>query len=110
MKMAEVLIRYPGLKGYILKACNLQNLLTSNFDVSIELEEQIDDRLTLVLNKETIYTEPVKKHSQIDLDAIIAEVSVYLSPLEKPVVSAGGGKEENDPEHKAWMNSVCSGE
>ena len=44
-EQVEITIGYPPLKGCILKAYNLQQLLGASFGAIVELEEQVDEEL-----------------------------------------------------------------
>lgn len=108
----KILIRYPRIRGYILKSYELQQLLTTCFEAAIELQEHAEHRLDLVLDETTIHSETASEHARINhrkcVEAVrknnIAEHRRPASPSEPEQ------KIDDDPDHRQWLNSVCSGE
>ena len=110
---AHLVIRYPVKRGFILEAHTLQQLVGEYFDLSVSAEELAGDCFSLELSGETIYAEAIAESSQIPHHQLLELISTYLDPLKKipaatskPVALDG----DQDPEHRRWLNSVCSGE
>ena len=109
-EQVEITIGYPPLKGCILKAYNLQQLLDTSFGAIVELEEQVDEQLNVFLNGALIYSQPIDKNLHIDTEGIIRAVcGCNIALKQRPELEAEE-EADNDPEHRRWLNSVCSGE
>jgi len=93
-----------------MEAYNLQQELSSQFGLSILLEERIDDCFSVVLNGTTLYKKETVNDSHIDHQKIISSVGRYTRPLVKNPEVQPAPDDNNDPDHLQWMNSVCSGE
>lgn len=109
-KKIEITILYPRRQGFILKAHNLQQELAAQFDLSVRLEEHIDQSFKVLLNGQTLYTNPTEDNSHIDHQKIISSLRVYKKPAKLKPKEPAQPDYNDDPDHLRWMNSVCSGE
>lgn len=107
---AQLIIRYPGRKGFILETHTLQQRIMALFDLSVRVEEHADRTLDLILNDATIYSDSASEPSAIDHDRLFRAVSEYQKPLKQNAEVTRNSDDEGDPEHRQWLNSVCSGE
>ena len=98
------------LKGCILKAYNLQQLLGASFGAAVELEERIGEQLSVSLNGAPIYSQSIDENLHIDTEGIIKAVCECNIALQETPELAAEGETDDDPEHRRWLNSVCSGE
>lgn len=106
----QITVVYPPLKGCILKAYNLQQLLGASFGAAVELEERIGKQLSVSLNGAPIYSQSIAENLHIDTEAIIKAVCECNIALKETPELAAEGETDDDPEHRRWLNSVCSGE
>lgn len=109
-EQVKIVVAYPPLKGFILKAYNLQHLLATSFSAAVELEERIGEQLSMSLNGAAIYSHPVDKNLQIDTEGIIKAICACNIALKKAPKIEVEDEPDDDPEHRQWLNSVCSGE
>ena len=109
-EQVEITIGYPPLKGCILKAYNLQQLLGSSFGAIVELEEHVAEQLSVFLKGALIYSQPIDENLHIDTEGIIRAVCGCNIALKKRPEQETEGEADDDPEHRRWLNSVCSGE
>ena len=107
---AQLIIRYPGRKGFILETHTLQQQIMALFDLSVRVEEHAGRNLDLILNDATIYSDSAPEPSEIDYDRLFRAVSEYQKPLKKRAEVIRNSDDEEDPEDRQWLNSVCSGE
>ncbi len=103
-------VAYPPLKGCILKAYNLQQLLGASFEAAVELEERIGEQLSVSLNGVPIYLQSIDENLHIDTEGIIKAVCGCNIALKKVPELLAEDETDDDPEHRRWLNSVCSGE
>ena len=109
----KLLIRYPRRRGFILEAHMLQQLIKDTFNLSVEVEEHGEQSLSLLLEGESIYSKYFADSSGIAHDKIVRAVSEYEQPLTKIDEAASEVSDQSgdeDPDHRQWLNSVCSGE
>lgn len=111
-KYPEIVICYPRIRGYILKVYELKQMLSTRFHATINTEEHAKRCLALVLDGKEIYVEATDEKVRINhrqcIQAVrelnITERQIDASPSET------GQEADNDPEHRQWLNNVCSGE
>ena len=108
--LIQITVVYPPLKGCILKAYNLQQLLGASFGAAVELEERIGEQLSVSLNGAPIYSQSIDENLHIDTEGIIKTVCECNIALQETPELAAEGETDDDPEHRRWLNSVCSGE
>lgn len=108
-RQVKIAVVYPPLKGCILKAYNLQQLLGASFNAAVELEERNGEQLSVSLNGAPIYSQPIDENLQLDTEGIIKAVCECNIALKKELEEAED-EADDDPEHRQWLNSVCSGE
>lgn len=107
-----IVIRYPQIRGSILKAYELQQMIGARFQATVELEAHTDNRLALILDEKTLYSQTVDEDVRIDhrkcFEALRRQQIVEHEP---PVASPDPDRnEDDDPDHRQWLNTVCSGE
>lgn len=107
---AFMVIRYPQRRGYILEAHNLQRQLTAIFDLSIEVEEHLDESFSILLNGSVIYSKPCDGTTGLDHKTIIKAIGNVKRNPEPSSPAQLTDEEADDPDHLLWKNSVCSGE
>ena len=109
---SAILIRYPQIRGYILEAHELQQLIATRFDVTIELEEHTEYQLALILDGKQIYAETANEQAQINhMEYIEVIRRHHITKRENPVSSFESEQDiDEDPDHCQWINNVCSGE
>ena len=107
-----LLIRYPRRRGFILEAHKLQQQITAVFNLSAVVEEHAETSFALILDEATIFSEDISASAGIDHSVILEVVGAYLKPGAKISAAASENTDEddNDPDHRRWLNSVCSGE
>ena len=96
-----------------MEAHTLQKKIRANFDLSVAVEEHEKQGFTLILDGAAIYSEDISDCAVIDHAAILGVLSAHEKPLGKIGEIAAEDSEEsddNDPDHRQWLNSVCSGE
>ena len=109
----KLLICYPGRRGFIFEAHKLQQQISAAFNLAVEIEEHAEECLSLLLEGTLIYSE-----DSADSAAIAhAEILRAVSKHEQPLTTSGEAAAEisapsanEDPDHRRWLNSVCSGE
>ncbi|MGI9536100.1 MAG: hypothetical protein ACR2PB_03455 [Desulfocapsaceae bacterium] len=106
----EIAVIYPPLKGCILKAYKLQQLLGASFGAVVELEERIGEQLSVSLNGAPIYAQSIDENLRIDTEKIIKAVCECNVALQETAELEAEDEFDNDPEHRRWLNSVCSGD
>jgi hypothetical protein len=112
-KKNKLLIRYPQRRGFILEAHKLQQQIRAHFNVSVEVEEHAEGSLSLLLEGAPIYSKYFADCARIPYDKILLAVSEYAQPLPKIGEAVGETDNESgvdDPDHRHWLNSVCSGD
>jgi len=111
-KRNEMLIRYPGIRGYTLKAHELKEIIAARYEADVFLEEHPEYRLTLILDGEEIYAEKANELAEINHSACIEAIRRnHTAEREQPLSSSQSEPEtEDDPDHREWLNCVCSGE
>lgn len=112
-EQVHLVIRYPQKRGFILEAHKLQQLVGEYFDLSVSAQEQGDASFTLSLAGETIYSESVPDCSRIHHYKLLEVISNHIDPLTRIPTEASETFDQDsdqDPEHRRWLNSVCSGE
>ena len=112
-ELSTLTIYYPRQRGCILKAHTLQRKITANFDLSVDSEEHEKRSFTLVLDGAAIFSDDISDCTGIDHATLLGHISAHEKPLAKIGDSASEDSEEsndNDPDHRRWLNSVCSGE
>ena len=106
-----ITIFYPRRPGFILKAHNLQQEIATHFGLSAEVEEQVEECFKVLLNSTVIYQNITEDISHIEHNKIISSIGEYKQPLATRSVTEPPQPDDNDdPDHRQWMNSVCSGE
>lgn len=115
-KDPTVLIRYPQIKGYILKVYELQRLIADRFDIAVLLEDHEERHLEIILDRERIYKETADERAEVDtLQCLEAIRKSGVTEREQEENEQGDRPEEqldtdDDPDHRRWLNNVCSGE
>ena len=109
----KLLIRYPGRRGFIFEAHKLQQQISAVFNLSVEIEEHAEKSLALLLEGAPIYSEDSADNAGIVHSEILRAVSKHEQPLNRTgeaasEISAPSG--DDDPDHRQWLNSVCSGD
>ena len=105
-----ITIIYPRRPGFILKAYNLQQEIATHFGLSTEIEEQVEECFKVVLNSTVIYQNPTEVISHIDHNKIISSIGEQKQPLTRSDKEPPQPDDNDDPDHRQWMNSLCSGE
>lgn len=112
-KKKKLLIRYPERRGFIFEAHKLQQQISAVFNLSVEIEEHSEESLSLILEGAPIYSEDIADSTGIAHRKILRVVSEHEQPLTNigkaaPEISDQSG--DDDPDHRQWLNSVCSGD
>lgn len=109
---AHILIRYPQIRGYILKAHELKQMIAAHYEANISLEEHAEYHLALILDGKQIYTENAKDQEQVDHMEYIEIIRRHNITERKTPLSPFESEREivDDPDHHHWINNVCSGE
>lgn len=96
-----------------MAAHTLQQKIRANFDLSVAIEEHEKQSFSLILDGAAIYSEDISDCAEIDHAAILGVISAHEKPLGKIGEKASEDSEQSnddDPDHRQWLNSVCSGE
>jgi hypothetical protein len=112
-EQSTLTIYYPRRQGCILEAHTLQQKIRANFDLSVAIEEHEAQSFALVLDGAAIFSDDISDCTGIDHATLLGLISAHEKPLAKIGDSASEDSEEsndNDPDHRRWLNSVCSGE
>ena len=112
-ELSTLTIYYPRQRGCILEAHTLQRKITANFDLSVDSEEHEKQSFTLVLDGTAIFSEDISDCTVTDHAKILEMISAHAKPLGKIGQDASEDSDESndsDPDHRRWMNSVCSGD
>ena len=108
-----LIIYYPRRRGCFLEAHTLQQKIRVNFDLSVDVEEHEKQNFTLVLDGAAIFSDDDSDCTGIDHATILRVISAHERPLGRIGESASEDSEESnisDPDHRQWLNSVCSGD
>lgn len=108
----EIVICYPRIRGYILKVYELKQMLSTRFQATIRTEEHGESCLALILDGKEIYAETTDGKVRINHRQCIQAVrELNITERQNDALSSETRQEaDNDPEHRQWLNSVCSGE
>ena len=82
-RKGEITVAYPPLKGCILKAYNLQQLLTASFGGAVELEERTGDQISVSVNGKPIFSQLIDENLHIDTERIIKAICSCNIALQK---------------------------
>ena len=112
-EQSTLTIYYPRRRGCILEAHTLQQRIRAIFNLSVAIEEHEKQSFALVLDGTAIFSDDFSDCTGIDHVTILGVISTHEKPLVKIGENASGDPEESnnsDPDHRRWLNSVCSGE
>ena len=112
-ELSKLTIYYPRQRGCILAAHALCRKITANFALSVDSEEHEKQSFTLVLDGAAIFSGDISDCTVTDHAKILGLIGAHAKP--QGTISEGAPEvseesNDSDPDHRQWMNSVCSGD
>lgn len=105
-----VAIVYTPLAGCTLKAVRLAREIEYGFGLTVSVQEGTDGSFKVTVNGVSVYKSQGPCAPGESLVPILNALKRYREPIREMAATLPNTEQENDPEYRAWLRSVCSGE